>query len=106
MRVNALALQRDEAAASVGRGDGDFDRFAGAVLVAGEMDLEFGVFFERARDRSLANNRVFQAADPQMGGVAQFHDEVAGRGVSGKTNVEAAPSNGSSRSGYSRRTDS
>ena len=78
VRVDALALDGDEAAARVGRGDGDLDVFARAILFLGELDFEFCVLFERARDLALTNDRVFEAADDEAGGIAQFDDEVAG----------------------------
>ena len=51
MRVNFVALDRDQAAAGVRRGDADLDFVAGVVLrLSIELHLQLGIFVERALD--------------------------------------------------------
>ena len=55
--VHFLALDRDKAAAGVGRRDADRDLFSGPVLLSVQFDFELGILFQRAGSSALADYR-------------------------------------------------
>src|SRR5947207_15890462 len=77
IRVNFFTFDRDETAPGIGRNNADRDIVARVVLFAVELDLELGIFFQRARSCSLTNDRKMQLAQGAVLIVAQLEDVVA-----------------------------
>ena len=74
---DALAFDRDETGADVGRADTHFNRVAAAVGWFIELNLELGVALERPREVGLAGHGVTQLVQLGARRVAQDHHEVA-----------------------------
>ena len=75
--VNFVALDRDQSATGIRRGDADRDFVAAVVLRAIELDLQLGIFLERPRNRAATNHRESQLAKASILIVAQFEDVIA-----------------------------
>src|SRR5207248_10374634 len=77
IRVNFFTFDRDETAPGIGRNNADRDIVARVVLFAVELDLELGVFFQRACSYSLTNDRKMQLAQGAVLIIAQLEDVIA-----------------------------
>ena len=77
LRVNLVALDRDQAAAGVRRGDADLDFFAGVVLRARELHLQLRVLVERALHDAAADDGETDPAYPAVVLVAQLDHVIA-----------------------------
>ena len=88
-RVDALALDRDEAGARVRRTDRELDFLARRVVALRERQLQLGVLFQGTRDVAFAGDLVVEARQLLALRIAHFVGEVAGR-VGRERQVEAA----------------
>ena len=77
LRINFVALDRDQAAAGVGRGDADLDFFAGVVFRALELHLQLGIFVERALHRPASDDGEANLAQLATALVAQLEHVIA-----------------------------
>ncbi len=77
-RVNFVALDRDQAAPRVGRGDADFDLLAAVVLRAREFHLQLRILVHRAFHDPTADDGKTNPADLASSIIAELDDVIPG----------------------------
>ena len=74
--VNFFALDRDQAAAGVGRNDADRDVIARIEFLTVELDLQLGIFFQRTRCLPLSDHEKVELGQGSILIVAQLEHVI------------------------------
>ena len=75
--IHFVALDRDQSAARIWRGDADGNIVTTLVVRAIEFDIELGVFLQRLRERAAPDDAVTQLTEPAILIIAKLQYVVA-----------------------------